>query len=81
MIGMKTGETKVLNLTFPEDYNEELGGKAVEFTVTMNSVSRAPETLTRRMDCGKFRGTDRRRVSSAGTQRNGKCKESAGGRK
>ncbi len=46
MIGMKTGETKVLNLTFPEDYNEELGGKAVEFTVTMNSVSRAPESLT-----------------------------------
>lgn len=46
LVGMKTGETKDLNLTFPDDYNEELGGKAVVFTVTMNQVSRTPETLT-----------------------------------
>ncbi|HIR92596.1 MAG TPA: trigger factor [Candidatus Egerieimonas intestinavium] len=46
LVGMKTGETKELNLTFPEDYNEELGGKAVVFTVTLNQVSRTPETLT-----------------------------------
>ena len=38
--GMKSGEEKVLSLSFPEDYHaEDLKGAAVEFTVTLNSVS------------------------------------------
>ncbi|MEE4143523.1 MAG: trigger factor [Halieaceae bacterium] len=37
--GMKAGEEKTLQLSFPEDYhNEELKGAAVEFKVTLNSV-------------------------------------------
>jgi trigger factor len=40
LVGAKAGEERVLNLTFPEDYqNLELAGKAVEFTVTVNTVS------------------------------------------
>ncbi len=39
LIGVNKGETKVLNLTFPEDYGkDELNGKPVEFTVTVNSI-------------------------------------------
>ena len=38
LVGMKTGETKKLNLKFPENYVEELKGKDVEFTVTVNEV-------------------------------------------
>ncbi len=39
IVGMKAGEEKVLELTFPEEYhNEELKGAAVEFKVTLNSV-------------------------------------------
>lgn len=42
LVGVKSGETVDLNLTFPENYgNEELSGKDVIFTVTVNSVSRA----------------------------------------
>ena len=44
LIEMKKGETKDLNLTFPDDYgNTDVAGKAVVFTVTLNSISRAPE--------------------------------------
>ncbi len=40
LVGAKAGEERVLNLTFPEDYqNLELAGKAAEFTVTVTSVS------------------------------------------
>lgn len=40
IVGMKAGETKVLPLTFPEDYQvESLKGAAVEFTIKLNSVS------------------------------------------
>jgi len=40
LVGAKAGEERVLNLTFPEDYqNLDLAGKAAEFTVTVNSVS------------------------------------------
>ena len=40
MIGMKTGETKDLDLTFPEDYStSELAGKDVVFTVKVNKIS------------------------------------------
>ena len=44
IIGMQVGETKDLELTFPEDYHSEnLAGKDVVFTVTVNSISRVPE--------------------------------------
>ena len=40
LVGAKAGEERVLNLTFPADYqNLDLAGKAAEFTVTVNSVS------------------------------------------
>ena len=44
IIGMKTGETKDLNLTFDENYFESsLAGKDVVFKVTLQKFSRAPE--------------------------------------
>ena len=40
LVGAKAGEERVLDLTFPEDYqNLELAGKTAEFTVTVNTVS------------------------------------------
>lgn len=40
IVGMSAGDTKVLNLTFPDDYQvESLKGAAAEFSVTLNSVS------------------------------------------
>lgn len=38
LIGARKGETRTLNLTFPEDYTQDLAGKAVEFIVTVNAV-------------------------------------------
>lgn len=38
LIGARKGETRTLSLTFPEDYTQDLAGKAVEFTVTVNAV-------------------------------------------
>ncbi len=39
LIGAKTGETRDLNLTFPEEYHsEELAGQDVVFTVKVNSI-------------------------------------------
>lgn len=38
LIGARKGETRTLNLTFPKDYTQDLAGKAVEFTVTVNAV-------------------------------------------
>ena len=44
LIGVKTGETVDLNLTFPEDYGAaDLAGKDVIFTVTVNSIKVADE--------------------------------------
>lgn len=44
LIGAKKGETRDLDLTFPEEYgNEELNGADVVFTVSVNSIKRAPE--------------------------------------
>ena len=44
IIGMQVGETKDLELKFPEEYHsEDLAGKDVVFTVTVNSISRVPE--------------------------------------
>jgi len=43
LVGAKAGEERVINPTFPADYqNLELAGKTAEFTVTVNSVS-APQ--------------------------------------
>jgi len=40
LVGSKAGDEKVLDLTFPEDYgNEDLAGAAVQFAVTVKSVS------------------------------------------
>jgi trigger factor len=40
IVGMKPGETKTLALAFPEEYHsEELKGQAVEFNITLHSVS------------------------------------------
>ena len=44
IIGMKAGEEKDLDITFPEDYHADLAGKAVVFHVKVNEVkeSQAP---------------------------------------
>ncbi|MCC6075531.1 trigger factor [Pseudomonas sp. GCM10022188] len=42
LVGAKAGEERVLNVTFPEDYqNLDLAGKAAEFAVTVNAVAEA----------------------------------------
>ncbi len=38
LAGMKTGEEKDLDITFPEDYHKELAGKAVVFHVKVSEV-------------------------------------------
>ncbi|MDC7291617.1 trigger factor [Blautia schinkii] len=44
IIGMKKGETKDLNLTFPEEYQQEdLAGQDVVFKVTLQNFRRAQE--------------------------------------
>lgn len=43
LVGVKAGEERVINPTFPEDYqNLDLAGKTAEFTVTVNAVA-APQ--------------------------------------
>jgi trigger factor len=38
-VGMKAGETKSFDLTFPEDYrSKELAGKLVNFSITLNRI-------------------------------------------
>ncbi|MFT7403747.1 trigger factor [Zhongshania sp.] len=40
IVGMSAGEEKVLSLSFPDDYHsEDLKGAAVEFKITLNSVT------------------------------------------
>lgn len=39
IVGMKVGEEKELDITFPENYTEELAGKAVVFKVKLNELS------------------------------------------
>lgn len=47
LIGAEIGETRDLDLTFPEDYGaESLAGKAVIFTVTVNSIQVAADDVT-----------------------------------
>ena len=45
VVGMKAGEEKDIDITFPEDYHADLAGKAVIFHVKVNEVkeSQAPE--------------------------------------
>lgn len=45
VVGMKAGEEKDIDITFPEDYHADLAGKAVVFHVKFNEVkeSQAPE--------------------------------------
>ncbi len=38
LVGLKTGEEKDLDITFPEDYHKELAGKAVVFHVKVNEI-------------------------------------------
>ncbi len=46
-MGMSAGEEKDINITFPENYHEELAGKAVVFHVKVNKVT---ETIVPAMD-------------------------------
>lgn len=39
LVGMKTGETRDITVTFPEPYDGELDGKEAVFTVTVNQIS------------------------------------------
>ena len=45
IVGMKVGEEKEIDITFPQDYTPELAGKAVVFKVKLNglSVNELPE--------------------------------------
>lgn len=44
LIGAKKGETRDLDLTFPEEYHsEDLAGQKVVFTVSVNAIKRIPE--------------------------------------
>ena len=47
LIGARPGETRDLNLTFPEDYknNAELAGQAVVFSVTVNYIQPGMEDM------------------------------------
>lgn len=38
IIGMNIGETKVIDVTFPENYTAELAGKEAQFAITLNSI-------------------------------------------
>ncbi len=38
VVGMKVGETKELNLKFPDEYTKELAGKKVKFKVTVREI-------------------------------------------
>jgi trigger factor len=39
LVGMKNGETKIINVTFPEEYQEKkFAGKEVAFTVTVKNI-------------------------------------------
>ncbi|MCM1386336.1 MAG: FKBP-type peptidyl-prolyl cis-trans isomerase [Bacillus sp. (in: Bacteria)] len=43
LIGHKPGEEVTVNVTFPENYNDELGGKEASFAVTVNGIMVTPE--------------------------------------
>ncbi|MBQ9136754.1 MAG: trigger factor [Lachnospiraceae bacterium] len=59
LIGVMPGETVELNLTFPENYNPEMAGKSVVFTVTVNyiypgSISDMKDEVVAEMTGGEF---------------------------
>ncbi len=39
VVGKSAGETFTFQMTFPDDYDEDLKGKTAEFTVTLNSIN------------------------------------------
>ena len=39
IVGMKTGETKEISVTFPDEYDGTLDGQTAVFSVTVNSIS------------------------------------------
>lgn len=43
LIGHKPGEEVTVNVTFPENYSDELGGKEASFAVIVNSIMVTPE--------------------------------------
>lgn len=43
LIGHKPGEELTVNVTFPENYNDELGGKEASFAVTIHGIMVTPE--------------------------------------
>lgn len=43
LIGHKPGEELTVEVTFPEDYNEEMVGKDASFAVTVNGINKTPE--------------------------------------
>ena len=43
VIGMKAGDEKDIDITFPEDYHADLAGKAVVFHIKVNEVKEAQE--------------------------------------
>lgn len=46
IVGMKAGETKTIDVTFPEDYStEELAGKPAQFAITLHAVYAADDVL------------------------------------
>ena len=44
-VGMKAGDEKDIDITFPEDYHADLAGKAVVFHVKVNEVKEAQEPV------------------------------------
>ena len=43
LVGMTVGDTIDINVTFPDDYYEELAGKDAVFNVTANYIKKTPE--------------------------------------
>lgn len=43
LIGHKPGEEVTVEVTFPEDYSEDMAGKDAVFAVTINGIMKAPE--------------------------------------
>lgn len=58
LIGASKGEVRTLSLTFPENYTQELAGKAVEFTVTVNAVKEPLTEPTDEWVAGNIEGYD-----------------------
>src|SRR5262249_56617371 len=58
LIGITSGETRTLNVTFPAHYmKEDLAGKAAEFVVTAKSIE-APGKVTPDDDFAKSLGLE-----------------------